>query len=75
VSFTEFERGWGQRPDGYILAASKEIARAVTKEYCERCNDPELYSRPNSEPQLIEVDELIHNQELEVEEGYKWFIA
>lgn len=28
VEMTEYERGWGQRPDGYLVFATQEIAAA-----------------------------------------------
>lgn len=32
ASLTEFEAGWGQRPDGYILADSLEDGKKTQKE-------------------------------------------
>lgn len=33
IDFTEFERGWGSRPDGYILFKAKAAAEAYYEEH------------------------------------------
>lgn len=51
-SWTEYERGWGQRPDGVSLHASCESAEAYLKEFnSKKRNDgvPDEYSSPDFE--------------------------
>lgn len=73
VDFTEFERGWGMRPDGYILATSFEIAYDVIKDVESR-GSIEIYARANCDPRLVEVkDDAVYNTVVESDKGYKWY--
>lgn len=63
IEWTEFERGWGQRPDGKSYYATKETAmEAYDKVYEARKNHtgpaPDCYSSP-SKPKLVEAQEDI----------------
>lgn len=65
IDWTEYERGWGSRPDGTTLHNSKEIADAYiddfiieqTKRYGKTA--PDEYTSPGT-PELIEINEEIH---------------
>lgn len=49
VEWTEFERGWGQRPDGWSLHSSKDDAESFIKDYNDTNNTdnnpPGIYSQ------------------------------
>jgi hypothetical protein len=61
VTWVEFERGWGNRPDGYSLHPSKTswdtyyaaYRGALPKE------TPDEYSIPEGEPVAVEVDDML----------------
>ena len=56
IDFTEFERGWGSRPDGYALFKTKEAAQAHFDHHWESYPDgpvPDYYIHA-SEPRLVE---------------------
>lgn len=56
--WTEFERGWGQRSDGYSLHATKELAlkeRVEILKHIEKFNNPEEYSMHTGEPFAVQV--------------------
>jgi len=58
VEWTEKERGWGQRPDGFTYYPSIEKAKAAIEKYWDKMPKdevPECYSAP-SEPKYVEVD-------------------
>jgi hypothetical protein len=59
TDFTEYEAGWGQRPDGYTLATTKEKAIKHKAEY-EANGSYELYFR-GDEPRLIEVSKEVYD--------------
>jgi hypothetical protein len=63
ITWTEYERGWGQRPDGYSYHVSKEFAEKYVKDYWKDMpkETPDEYSKP-SEPVLAEVSEELFNQ-------------
>lgn len=60
LGFTEYERGWGSRPDGYTLHVTLERANAFAKYYNDRFNTeasvPDCYTVPNK-PYLVQVDD------------------
>lgn len=59
VPWTEYESGWGQRPDGNTLYLSKEAADAHIKKYWDQMPDgpaPACYSSPGT-PRLVESTE------------------
>lgn len=57
--WTESEKGWGQRPDGYSLHLTKEAhERYVRENWGNRDHSkgvPDEYSRPEGEPFLVEI--------------------
>lgn len=58
IRWTEYERGWGQRPDGVSLHKSLEDAKKalqVNQESQPKDHIPDIYTK-GSEPKLIEVD-------------------
>lgn len=63
VDWTEYERGWGSRPDGTTVHASEEAANAYINDYNAKWNNldyvPDEYSQAGI-PRLIEVNEALH---------------
>ena len=60
IVWTEFERGWGQRPDGVSYHLTKEAANQFLEKH--QCHgDSECYSRGN-DPVLVEIDETLANE-------------
>lgn len=59
--WTEYERGWGQRPDGWSLHSSREAAVAFKEAYVAKYNNravvPDEYSAPQGDPFAVSVDE------------------
>jgi hypothetical protein len=63
IDWTEYERGWGQRPDGRTLHFSLEEANKYIKDYWDSMPDgpaPDIYSRPDT-PKLVEVDKKTYD--------------
>ena len=61
VDWTEHERGWGCRPDGYSLHRSRDDADKYIADYWDRMpkdHVPDEYSR-NGEPYIVELDDLV----------------
>jgi hypothetical protein len=58
VEWTEYERGWGYRPDGETYYISKDLADKAIKDYWAKMPEevPDIYSKP-SDPVLVEVTE------------------
>lgn len=58
----ESERGWGVRPDGYSLHATRADLASFVREYWKGMPDevPDEYSRPDGESFTVEVDEATH---------------
>lgn len=48
VNWTEYERGWGSRPDGHTLHLTEEVAKEYISDYWARQpkNVPDEYSAP-----------------------------
>jgi hypothetical protein len=69
VDWTEYERGWGQRPDGKSLHNSKESAEKCVSDYDKENNNlkevPESYSK-GGKPYLCEVDKKTYDQVMKV---------
>lgn len=65
VEWTEYERGWGQRPDGVSYYATKELADKCIREYDEKYNNedevPDCYTKAGS-PKLVEVDQELYDR-------------
>lgn len=69
VSWTESERGWGQRPDGVSLHPTKDLAEEYIKEYWARQpprdkngNPPDCYVRPESARTMVMVDNQLYDE-------------
>ena len=60
-TWTEYESGWGQRPDGYTLHLSKEDGKTFADDYEKKYNNkpvvPREYSKPDRNYYLTEIDE------------------
>lgn len=64
MGWTEFERGWGSRPDGYSFHASIEEYETFWNAILEARGPiaPNEYSQPNTDhPQLVMVSESLFN--------------
>jgi len=67
IQWTEYERGWGNRPDGISYHKSKKDADNFLNKHFEMekgrngNNVPDEYSAP-SEPKLVEISEDIFEQ-------------
>lgn len=62
VDWTEYERGWGSRPDGTSLHRDMETAIAFIRErtaHHTQAVAPDEYSAPG-EPRIVEVSETMH---------------
>jgi hypothetical protein len=74
VNWTEYERGWGQRPDGVSYHKSKEAAEKYVSDYDKEFNNessvPDCYSK-GSKPHLVEVDKKIYNEVMKKEMIWK----
>jgi hypothetical protein len=57
VQWTEYEKGWGQRPDGFTYAITKEQLATEIKRQA-TYDTPEEFSRPSEVRQGIVTDEL-----------------
>jgi hypothetical protein len=63
VSYTEYERGWGQRPDGTSYHRSEEDAKAFTKRiHGDRSGSvPDEYTNADGPPRLVEVSDALYD--------------
>ena len=63
-SWTEFESGWGCRPDGYTLHLSKEHRdRYMESFYARQPKEvPREYSQPDNNLKPTAVEEDVYNQ-------------
>lgn len=57
VNWTEYERGWGARPDGHTLHVSREQAEQHVRDYMAKLpiKAPDEYSLPD-DPFAVDVD-------------------
>lgn len=57
--WTEYERGWGARPDGYSLHPTREAAVEFARAYtADRTGPaPDEYSAPEGQPFAVQVAE------------------
>jgi hypothetical protein len=73
VYWTEYERGWGQRPDGVSYHKDKESAIKYVSDYDKKFNNepsaPDCYTK-GGEPKLIEVDKKVYNEVMK--KGVVW---
>ncbi len=65
VNWTEYERGWGQRPDGTTYHKTKELAEKYIQYYDNKYNSgtsvPDCYTRAEP-PVLVEVSKEIFDE-------------
>lgn len=66
INWTEYERGWGSRPDGYTLCRDREAAETRIKEHWAKYPPrsqgvPDYYIAP-SDPFLVEIDDELAEQ-------------
>lgn len=61
--WTESERGWGCRPDGYSLHLSEADRAAFIKTYWDGMPDevPDEYSHPDGTPYTFEADQATYD--------------
>lgn len=79
VTWSESERGWGQRPDGASLHLSQQDVKAYVRAYWEeeKRNNPDggvphEYSRPDVERgRLVLVDDALHQRLAENQHGLR----
>lgn len=74
VNWTESERGWGERPDGYSFHLTKEDAEAYIKEYWDKMPKevPDEYSKPG-EPLLSQVNAKTFRKIKKSKNGVRFF--
>jgi hypothetical protein len=75
VSWTEFERGWGCRPDGFSLhRTALEGAKFVADVQSQQPTDhvPHEYSAPDGEPFLMEVSQSLYDLVTEFGDVWLW---
>lgn len=68
IQWTEYERGWGCRPDGETYHCSREDADKYIKDYWAKMPDgpaPYEYSAPGT-PTLVEVTEELYNKVMKI---------
>ena len=72
IQWTEYERGYGQRPDGESYYSSKELALKAIDDYWAKMPKevPDCYSSP-SDPKLVEVTEELYNSIIVYERSTK----
>lgn len=63
-SWTEYERGWGQRPDGLSIHASEQAAASYLADFYQRTRRPgrvpDDYDAPDSDkPQKVLAESLV----------------
>jgi hypothetical protein len=64
-SWTEYERGWGCRPDGYSVHANQQEYTKFLKEYWDRQpkdHVPYEYSKEDGNPIEVQVTEEVYNK-------------
>lgn len=63
IDWTEYERGWGQRPDGTTYHLTLEEAKKYIDDYWSKMPDnvPDEYSSPGK-PTLVEVDKKTYDK-------------
>lgn len=63
-TWTESERGWGQRPDGCTIHLSKEDYKAYVKEYWDRMPNTvqDEYSRPDNNVREVVLSDSLQEK-------------
>ena len=65
MSWSESERGWGQRPDGYSFHLTEGDRVSFVEEYWKGMPEgpaPDEYSRPDDNPRRIKVTEKVYKK-------------
>ncbi len=72
IPWTEYERGWGQRPDGTTFCKTKEIAEEISRKAYEGRGDTvaDEYTNPGTIT-LMEVSPALYNK---VQEDGSFFL-
>ena len=66
IDWNEYERGWGQRPDGTSLHRTPEIAEEFVKSFWEKNSEekaPDEYSAPET-GRIVEVSDALYERTL-----------
>ncbi len=73
--WTESERGWGQRPDGYSLHVDDNARKAFIAEYWARMPDetPDEYSRPDGTPYACPVTQALFDTVAALKNGLRHY--
>lgn len=74
-SWTESERGWGQRPDGYSIHLTEEDRKLFNAEFIREERErnpsgavPDEYSTFDDNSVEVEITHVLHNDLLELKE-------
>jgi len=59
ICWTEYEAGWGQRPDGYTYCKNRKVADKAAEDGTS--GTYELYWRAST-PRLVEVDKVTYKE-------------
>lgn len=70
IDWTEYESGWGCRPDGSSLHRDLDAAKAFISRY--GTGTGHEFSRPNADPRLVEITEDQKRRLDESETGTIW---
>ena len=70
IKWTEYERGFGQREDGYTFHSTKDLANKFIKNYWDRMPKKvvDVYSSPSA-PELVEVSREVYERILAEEKN------
>ena len=72
-NWTETERGWGQRPDGFTLHLTEDDYVNYVKEYNEKFNNkksvPDCYTRADGYPYPIRVNHVTYLKIMQSKNG------
>ncbi|MBU1198703.1 MAG: hypothetical protein KKF46_02720 [Nanoarchaeota archaeon] len=73
--WTETERGWGMRPDGYSLHKTVEECKQYINDYWEGMPHkiPDEYSFPSGKPYTVDVDKEIYQSVIKSSNGIRRF--
>lgn len=73
--WAEYEKGWGDRPDGYSLHLTEEDRKAYIDGYWARMPNeaPAEYSSPDGTPYACEVDEATYEKVRASKNGIRFY--
>ena len=75
LTWTESERGWGTRPDGYSLHLSENHAKKYVDDYWKKMpkDIPDEYSRPDQDVAFpIDISDVIA-EELKIKKNLRYW--